>query len=782
MDEMSLNLLNSFGKRGVSYGLISAIADVTDADYTSKYFVVSDFTPQFTSGKNTISINGSPYLSPNSEIYVECIDAGGHNLFIEMAKTSNVAAQEYAYKESSSYILSIHVFNDTIDGIGKLIIYGQLADGRTVKWTRNITIDKTLRNTSKVRFYQRPTLDVESILVPVLSTEVSTNLIISKQFTGSIHGLAVNPIKDTNLPSVNRRNIDVDYRIVIDSPTITNDTSDVNACNTQMIGSTVDLIVKKIQSPNSTLEIEPTEPSSSFIVSNVYNNNTIVIADPYVYTDDKNNNIVTNITSASLELIYPFVSYNDSTASYLTTTIDGVVSIVRTSYADLTYRNIRTFSGYVARHKIYRKSLLSNADFEIVSDEPLFINEILRDNLTQNKYYENMGTFYNSSHINRYWFTSSNNLRLEYTPSKFANSMFISSSTPNDLIGDDYIMVKNDSVTTNRNATYIQYDSDEFLSTSGSSYDSNFMQLRANVQYIIEVSSVIVKDELVNNAGVEFFFTSSVPETSQHNNYTTKHGIRVATIRANQSVKNQNFDNEIFFFTPKTDLYGTFVIVPYRCQAYIKHISFRVYGDDGFSPDVFTTRIPWNISVANESFEIKAELFDINHNLIYSDLRVLRNFDISGSSLIPYIPGGGGGIIPGTNDLFVSGSLIVSKSIEIQTGTLIVDSGSIVLQDGTIYIPDMTARPPVPQLSQSRLVSVRGDGINSGILAYTSIVDASHDSEHLFISTGNDSDRFDSASIITRASLATQYTSSAGRRVYWSGITKITETGGSIWT
>jgi hypothetical protein len=293
---------------------------------------------------------------------------------------------------------------------------------------------------------------------------------------------------------------------------------------------------------------------------------------------------------------------------------------------------------------------------------------------------------------------------------------------------------------------------------------------------------MITKDNLVNNAGIEFYFTSSVSGVSQHSNYTTKHGIRVATIRANQIGPTQNFDKEVFFFTPQTDLYGTLVVVPYRCQTYIKKLSFRVYGDDGFSPDVFTTRIPWNISVANESFEIKAELFGIDHNLIYSDLRVLQNFDVSGSSLIPYIPGGGGGIIPGTNDLFVSGSLIVSKSVEIQTGALILDSGSIVVQNGTLYLPDLTARPGVPQVSQSRLVAVRGDGINSGVLCYSPIIDLSHDSEHLFIATGDASDRYDSGSLVTRKALAAAFDTASGRRVYWSGGIKITETGGSIWT
>lgn len=336
---MPLNLLDSFGKKGVSYGLLTKQADVIDTDYLSKYFVVSEFSPKFTGGKNAVSINGSAFLSPNSEILVECIDSAGGNLYIEMARTSDVAAQVYAYKESTSYVLAIHVFNDTNDGIGKLLMYGTLADGRTVKWIRNITVDKTLNNVSKVRFYQRPQLEVESVLVPVLSTDTSQNLITSKHFTGSLHGLAVDPPKDTNLPATNLRNIDVDYRLIVDVPTIDSSTADADGCNSQMIGSTLDVVVQKIQKPFSTTEIQPTNQSASFIIENVYNNKTIQIADPYFYTDSKNNSVITNIVVGTFDFSYPFVNYITTTASYLTTTVGGNTLVVRQSYADTKYRD-----------------------------------------------------------------------------------------------------------------------------------------------------------------------------------------------------------------------------------------------------------------------------------------------------------------------------------------------------------------------------------------------------------------------------------------------------------
>jgi hypothetical protein len=765
---MPLNLLDSFGKKGVSYSLLTRGADVIDTDYLSKYFVVSEFSPKFTAGKNGIAVNGSAFLLPQSEILIECLDSAGDNLFIEMARTSDVAARVYAYKESTSFILAVHVFNDTADGIGRLMLYGTLTDGRTVKWVKNITVDKTLNNVSKVRFYQRPQLEVDSILVPVLDTDTSQTLISPKHFTGSLHGFAVDPPRDTNLPATNLRNIDVDYRLVVDVPVITSITGDEDGCNSQMIGSTLDVVIQKIQKPFSTSEIVPTQQSASFIISNVYNNKTIQIADPYFYTDTKNNSVITNIVSSSFDFSYPFVNYITTTASYLTTTVGGNTLVVQQSYADITYRNIRTFSGYLARHKIYKKSLLYNADFQIVSDEPLFINELLSDNITQNKFYERIGVFYNPNHISKYWFTSSTDFSLGHSPDKYINSVFLSSSVYNSLDGTSYMMAKNDSVPNiSRNAMYVPYNEAEFLASSGSGYDSNFISLKANVQYILEINAELLKDKYVTDALMEFYFTSSLADAHKETTFTDRHGILLGTIEANQNGTNKVIDKQIFFFTPTNDLYGTLVIVPYRCQAYLKNISFRVYGDDGFSPDVFSTRIPWGVSVANESFEIKSELFDINHNLVYSDLRALKSFDASGSSLIPYIPGGGG-FIPGTDDFFVSGSLIVSKSIDVQTGVINLDSGSV-------YISNMQARTIVPP---SRIVAVRGDSGHDGELSFSPIVDVTHDSQSIFLTTNPSLVRTNTALSVTRHAIAVEYGNGAGgRKVYYVGATKTTEAG-----
>ena len=746
---MALNLLNSFGIKGVDYGLYAMTADVIDTQYLSQFFVVSEFNPQFTAGKNAFSFNGSTYLKSGSMIYPECLDSQGNVLYMELAQSSDISSATYAYKEGSSFVFSIYVFNDTAEGVGNIILYGTLVDGRTVKWMQNIIINKTLKNHSRVRFYQSPTLEIDPAEVPILSSNISLGLVNSVTFTGTVQGLAVNPPKDTNLSSINKRNTDIDYRLTLINPVVTNHTLDEKAFNSQMIGATINLNINTIQSPLSQTYI-PISATASYVITNVLNNNTLQIDTPYYYNDGYGNNVVTNIANANFSIQYPFVNYNNATASYQLSYIGGVPYIVQQSYADITYENIRTFSGYVARHKIYAKSLLSNGDFTIVSDEPIAVNELLADNQTQNSYYSSLGTFYNNQHIARYWFTSSNNISLAYSPNYAVNSVFVSSPSYTSLSGSDYFMVKNDSVPTNRNAIYVPFNMTQFLEESGSSYDSNFMSLKGNVQYLIEISAVIIKNPSEIEAGLSFYFTSSVPAIQQEPAYTNAFGVNVANIVANTVGDSiVNFNDLIAFFTPKNDLYGTLVVVPHLCQAYIKKISFRIYGDDGFSPDAYSTRIPWPVSVANECFDIKAELFDINNNLVCAELETFQNFDPSGSTLVPYIPGGGG-----YQNLFVSGTLYVSQSA--------------IIQYGDLYVPNLPPRPGVPDISQSRILSIRKDGA----IVFDPMVDITYDSQYLYVTLGNPSSYLDDSQNITKQSLA----SSFNRYISFSGSTKTIQT------
>src|SRR5947207_10528585 len=146
-----MNLRPSFGKRGLNLNLLNIKVDIQDTEYLSKYFILSEFNPIFTAGKNAVAFNGSPLLKDGSEVKVECIDSAGNSLFIEKA-----LGKQTRYVDQSNFIISIHVYDEIYNGNGKLILVGTTNKNEIVRWASNIIIDKTLRNSSKVRFYNKP--------------------------------------------------------------------------------------------------------------------------------------------------------------------------------------------------------------------------------------------------------------------------------------------------------------------------------------------------------------------------------------------------------------------------------------------------------------------------------------------------------------------------------------------------------------------------------------------------------------------------------------------------
>lgn len=673
-----MELLSGYGKRGVELGLLTKQADINDTEYLSKYFVLQEFSPEFTSGKNSVTFNGSELLKKGSEVLVECLDSVGEPLYIESTTKTNLA-----YKESSAYVLSIHVYAETSNGSGKLILYGTATNGATVKWVGNISIDKNKPNISTVRFYNKPTLEVNPILSNVLANVGGLNQQV--ELSGSFYSFAVTPPKDTL--KLNKRNLDIDYRIY--AKNLPTNIDPTGSFNSQLKDVKMDFRIRTIQEPFSYKNIN-VDFTTSLSVKKIINNSTIIVNDVITYENRSKNDTVVNVVNGDFFVNYPYVQYNTASESqsYLTTNVrDGQV-FIKQSFADIVYRNLKTFSGFIARHKLYRKSLFSPGDFEVISDEPLASGELLQDKLTTNKSFDKIGSFYNQRHINKYWFTGSNSLSLIQSSNKLIDAMVIQTVGDNILYDSlsNYVIVKDNTSFLERNSEYFSYNSLEFVSTSGSSYDSNFIELKKNVNYIVSLNAILTKDVSSLNetdAGLEFYFTSSIPTMNLEQNVVRnqKGLLKLGKISAYEPIQEKVYENTSFIFSTLNDLYGTLVVVPRKCSAIISELSVKPYGDYGFSPDILITRIPFPVNIANESFEIKSELFDVNSNLVYSDLRTITSFDPSGSSLTMYIPG----LKDPNKTTFLSGSLEVSKSLWVGTNAFITGSlqvGGAVKFDG----------------------------------------------------------------------------------------------------
>jgi len=666
-----MDLLSGFGKRGVELGLLTKPADVIDTAYLSTTFILQEFSPQLTAGKNSITFNGSDLLKKGSEVQVECIDSAGEPLYIESTTRTSTT-----YKESSTYVLSVHVYAETSNGPGKLILYGTLATGATVKWVGDVVIDKTKQNSSTVRFYNKPTLEVHPILSYIIAYVGELNRIVD--FSGSFYGYAVNPEKDTL--KTNKRNIDVDYRIY--AKQISDNSDSTASFNNQQIDSQIDLHIKTIQEPYSYRNLN-TYYTSSLRVKKVINNSTIILSDVITYPDSKKNDVITNVVDGDFFISYPYMTYNTASesSSYLVANTSAGNVFVQQSYADIIYRNLRTFSGFIARHKLYRKSLFSPGDFEVIADEPLSPYELLIDRPTTNKAFDKMGTFYNQRHVNKYWFPNTSTIQLTHSSARLNESVNINSTLNSNNLNSlsNYIILKDNSSHLDRNSTYYAYNENEFSELSGSSYDSNFIELKKDVNYIISLNAIIKKDNTTlseTDAGLEFYFTSSISDINLELNATKEQNglLKLGVVSAYEPLQEKIYNQINILFSLAHNLYGTLLIVPRKCTAIISELSLKPYGDFGFSPDTLITRISFPIHVANESFELKSELFDINSKLVYSDLRTISSFDVNGDSLKFHIPG----FRDPTKTEFLSGSLEISQSLFVREDASITGSFTVL--------------------------------------------------------------------------------------------------------
>jgi hypothetical protein len=168
---------------------------INDESRTSEYFRITEFKDTFTGGKNGFLIEGSEHLRETTEIKIEILDVAGTPVYYE---PGNGIPEYY---EGISKIVSVHIYEDTPIGLGKITILGELktyidengvvrdvpVEWRgvyNVKWERTFNINKNLGNETIVRFYKRPKITIDEIVKPIY--DVTTPFITQ---SGSVVGI-----------------------------------------------------------------------------------------------------------------------------------------------------------------------------------------------------------------------------------------------------------------------------------------------------------------------------------------------------------------------------------------------------------------------------------------------------------------------------------------------------------------------------------------------------------------------------------------------------------------
>ena len=603
---MANNTLNT-----PNINLFDISVDIEDSSFLSTYFNISEFHPTFGAGKNLLVVNTTELLSSTPNIKIQAVDGNNSQLFIDSAIINNVVSG------TQMYYYSVYVDDTVVDGPGKLAIVGYSSAGKLVRWTANIVISTNTETKSKIVFTNKPKFVVLPIITNTLSSFVDIN---PKTISGSCYSFPVNPPKDFDITN-NYDKTNLDYRLI--SP---------NAAFTDaLVNFPIILNVNSIQGANTKTPQDVTD-STSILVKSVVNDTTLQLSDPYIYQNNK----IATILSASYTCSYNNVNYTSAsflTSSYATQSTDlaGGFRYVKNSYALIGYANLDTFAGKIQRHKIYKKDLSTAGGFELVTDELFSEYEMFVDITTPNKTFENLGTFYSPFHINNFWFTSSNAFTLNYDTTTLINSMMISASSP---ITNGYIIAKPNSSFVDRNATYIPFDDVQNKNFSGSAFDSNFLHFYPNESYTVTFNAAFLNKELSATASFDLYITSSNSTISNEVNYVHGKGVNIGTLSFSDGSPGKIYDAlQSYDFSFLNDTYGALVIYPRNFTGgLIANLSITSTAKFGYSQGVYFSKFPFDVNKPNDIFEIKAELYDKDGVLAYSDLDTVQYFDPSGST------------------------------------------------------------------------------------------------------------------------------------------------------
>ena len=171
---------------------------VNDTQSDSKYFKITELPDTFTGGKNAFLIAGSEHLVPDTKIQIEIKSADGNIIYHEPGEgliSSSINGETFVteYYEGVSKVVAVYIYPDTSYGPCTLTILGELSeyeDGNgimtpvpldwegkyNVKWQKEIDVNPSLPNTTKIRFYRRPTPTINELVEPIYRIETGSKV------------------------------------------------------------------------------------------------------------------------------------------------------------------------------------------------------------------------------------------------------------------------------------------------------------------------------------------------------------------------------------------------------------------------------------------------------------------------------------------------------------------------------------------------------------------------------------------------------------------------------
>ena len=524
---------------------------IDDTERDSIYFNVTELDNTLTGGKNAFLFEGSECFAKGSKIRFEALDVEGNTLFIEPGVKFG-----RTFREGTSIVMAIHVYDDTPIGLGSLTILAELESyfdesgdkvevpiefkGRpNIRWTQNFKVNPKLPNKTPVRFFKRPTFTVTEIEKPLI---IKDDMTLSK--SGSIIGIPEIPDSGSDFSTWTSPS---QYRIKLQE----------GNKFTQSMDENTTLVVSDLGYSSSVLE--------------VLNEDELLVRKPYL-----KDNIVNEFTPVSYSM--DFESVEDAS-------IDSG-SNVTASYAEIRLEKLATFTGDVARIKIFRKSRNDLGDFQVVQENKLDSTELLRDFTVPKRTVINYGKLRKENIVSAdgsVYYTTSSGVLIHNK--HLINSLEIKgnqSIESNGTIGE-FEIVSGSEYSFNYTSRY---------SGSGITSDSD------SLKFLLVTSSNNTTNALVTTQSIDILSGSTElnPLGISNHRRVVKNFFAETTGKCQIRVEaNTTIDTGSFFFSK---------------------LSLKNAEESSYSPDEYTAIVDIPRKNPTEQFDFRVEFYDINNNFI----------------------------------------------------------------------------------------------------------------------------------------------------------------------
>ena len=343
---------------------------VEDNAPLSTYFKITELPDTFTGGKNGFLIQGSPELVADSIIKIQIKDSQGNTIYNEPGEGIP------EYYEGTSKVVAVYIYPDTSFGPCTITILGELKEYYSngvlnpvplnwegtynVRWQRQVNVNPLLQNTTKIRFYRRPKVDIQETILPIYNRTVNRVTI-----SGSVDGIAVNPIAETNFRTFKG---DTLYELQISGSNF----------SSSMEGEVI--------------TISDLNQAYSTTIKDVVTSNKAYATLPYYETSSATSpQVVKEFNSASFEL-----TYNES--------VTLTNSSVSSSFAKIKLTDLEAFSGDVNRLKIFASRKADIGNYTLLEDVQLESTELLQTDEYSGSVAVRTGQFTSNKLLNDFWF------------------------------------------------------------------------------------------------------------------------------------------------------------------------------------------------------------------------------------------------------------------------------------------------------------------------------------------------------------------------------------------